>query len=303
MTAALKVQMKIVNDYLRENPCNSILLQFCKLFQIHYVFVALCICLISCEQNETFENNEFTTSVPKGARENNLSIGFNGFTYSYCFTTPDNQEIGIEIIPWSVDLTNLMNYYIDYKFPEEKKNKTRYFNSFNSFHWGLKTGIDCEIYKDDNLLDGWVYAFHTNNGESVCVYTLARSGHCRSIKGLIEDFNIKQLSKPTHSSLLAKCDSMIAAWLREQYNNSTIIFTQPESLIRSHDNFVHKRGTERGIMVIMNENKLENPLGVSFPKILHLNSYMLYIVNILNRSYLVNLRYPDDTIEAPWFMQ
>lgn len=276
----------------------SIVLRFCNHFKFHYIFFALCFCLVSCEQYETFDNNIFTTSIPKGSREISSVIGFNGFTYSYNFTTPDNQEIGIEIVPWIVDLPKLINCYIDLYFPQEKQGTSDIY-SFNSFRWGLREGKDREIYQDEDLLDGWCYAFHTITGESICIYTLARKGHCRSIKKLITDFKIKPLSKPSYTSLLSHLDNLMATLLQEQYHNSTIYFTQSTSHPETARLIHTVGGTECGIMVMMNENREYNAYGMTIHPDIQLDNTIKYFVNILNRHYDINFKYPDDTIEHP----
>lgn len=299
MTTARKAKMKIAKNSIGIIVYNSNVLRFRIPFKILCVLVTLCFYLTGCEYNEyyeNYENNVFTTSIPKGAYEERKD--FNGFTYSYILTTPDNQQIGIEIIPWFVDLPILMNSYIDYHFPGERQ-KSSYFNSFNSFNWGMNIGIDCEIYKDNDLLDGWCYAFHTINGESVCVYTYARSGHCQPIERLITDFKIKNLSKPTYSSLLTQSDNMMVSWLRKQYDNSLIYFMPTNLMMRRDYNF-QIGGTECGIMIVMNDNMLNNALGIKSCQTIHLNGHLSYISKILMRNYLINLKYPDGTIEVPF---
>ena len=280
---------------------DSNVLRFRIPFKNLCILATLWFYLTSCEHNEyyeKYENNVFITSIPKGTYENRLNLSFNGFTYKYRLATPDNQEIGIEIIPWFVDLHLLLSAYIDYMFPKERQ-KLSYFSSFNTFNWGLISGIDCEIFKDDDLMDGWCYAFHTINGESVCIYTFARSGHCRSIKGLIKDFKLKRLSKPTYSSLLTQSDNMVVSWLRKKYDNSLIYFTQPTNLKRQ-ENYSHVGETECGIMVERNDNMLKEPFGCRLPQTIHLDSHLIYISKILKRNYVINFKYPDNTIEAPF---
>lgn len=279
---------------------NSIFEQFSKQFKIQYVFVALCFCLCSCEQYEPFENEVFSTNIPKGSRVKDGISSFDGFTYNYSIVTPDNQEIGIEIIPWFVDLPELMKSFIGYRFPREKQNSNYYDSnkSFNSFKLGLRTVLDCEIYKDDDLLDGWCYAFHTLDGESICIYTFARSGHCRPIKKMIEDFKLKSIAKPSHSSILEQYDNMMASWLQGQYPNSTIYFAQPTDLVRPYNDFPLDK-TECGIMIELNDNMFDEKLGIRRFQSINLDSRMNFIAEILKRKYLINFKYPDNTIEAP----
>lgn len=293
--------MTIAKTSIGETARDSIAHRFCRLFKLLFVLLASCFLLSSCEEYEPFENNVFATSIPKDSQENNLSYGFDGFKYRYCFTTPDNQEISIEIIPWIVDLPNLMKYYIDYHFPQESQ-KSSYSNvydtfKYNTFNWGFRTGIDCEIYKDTDLLDGWCYAFHTINGESVFIYTFARSGHCRPIKKLILDFNLKRLSKPAYSSILAKSDNMVADCIRKQHDNSTIYFTQPTDL-SIQERVLPVGGTECGIMVIMKDN-MRDKWGFRFSPNIHFDSHINLIAKLLNRNYLIYFKYPDGTIEGP----
>lgn len=272
--------------------------RFCKFFKIHFILAALWFCLVSCEQYEPFENDIFSTSIPKGSLENNLlKPNFNGFTYRYCFTTPDNQEIGIEIIPWYADLDKLLYSYIDYHFPQERR-KSCYSEFLNTFNWDSISGVDHEIYQDEDLLDGWCYAFHTLNGESVCVYTFARAGHCRSIKELITNLKVKSIPKPTQSSLWELSDKMIVNWIQEHYNNPEIYFSQPTNLVKPKRLF-HMGGTECGILVTMNENMPNDILGHRLPYTLELDAHLRYIIKILDRHYLINFKFPDNTIEVP----
>lgn len=91
----------------------------------------------------------------------------------------------------------------------------------------------------------------------------------------------------------------MATLLQEQYHNSTIYFTQSTSHPETARLIHTVGGTECGIMVMMNENREYNAYGMTIHPDIQLDNTIKYFVNILNRHYDINFKYPDDTIEHP----